>query len=125
MNQVKLVNQEKFLNSIMNVSGNIRHVMIYDLKGNSILKRIMDGVSDHLTEEENKIAIKHTVESWNFRNTLAEKIGNAKYTLQVYENLLRVIFPFGKEMILVVTLDNTGKPNDIIDRIQIIVSGNQ
>ncbi len=125
MSQIKLVNQERFLNSIMNVSGNIRYAMIYDLRGNTILKRKMDGVSDHLTEEENKIALKHTIDSWNFRNTLSEKIGTAKYTLQVYENLLRVIFPFSKEMILVVTLDNAGKPNDIIDRIQIIVSGNQ
>jgi hypothetical protein len=124
MSQIKLVNQERFLNSVMHVSGNIRYVMIYDLKGNTILKRKMDGVSDHLTEEENKIAIKHTIESWNFRNTLSEKIGKAEYTLQVYENLMRAILPFGEELLLIVTLDNEGKPNEIIDRIQTILSGN-
>jgi hypothetical protein len=123
MNQTKLVNNEKFLNSIMNVSGNVRYVMIYDLKGNRVHKRKMDGVTDLLTEEQNKIALKHTIESWNFRNSISEKIGKAKYTLQVYENLMRVLFPFGKEMLLIVTLDNTGRPNDIIDRIQTILSG--
>ena len=124
MEQLKLVNQEKFLNSIMHVSGNIRYVMIYDLKGNTIFKRKMDGVVNLLNEEENKTALKHTIESWNFRNSVSEKIGNTNYTLQVYDNLIRAIFPFGS-MLLVVSLDNTGKPNKIIDRIQTILSGNR
>ena len=107
----------------MNVSGNIRYVMIYDLNGNEIYKRKMDGVTDLLTEKENKIALKHTIDSWNFRNSLSEKIGNTNYTLQVYDNLMRVLFPFGDKMLLVVTLDNAGNPNDIIQRIQTILSG--
>jgi len=124
MNKSQLINQEKFLDSILNVSGNIRHVLVYDLKGNNIIKRKMDGITDLLTEEENKIAIKHTIQSWNFRNSVSEKIGNAKYTLQVYDNLMRIIFPFDSEMLLIVTLDNAGRPNQIIDRIQTILSGN-
>ena len=108
----------------MHVSGNIRYVVIYDMKGNTILKRKMDWVTDLLTEEENTVALKHTIESWNFRNSVSEKIGNAKYTLQVYDNLMRVILPFGSEMLLIVTLDNAGSPNEIIDRIQTILSGN-
>ena len=122
MEKLKLVNQEKFLNSILHVSGNIRYVMIYDLKGNIIHKRKMDGVTDLLTEEENKIALKHTIESWNFRNSISEKIGKSNYTLQVYDNLIRAIFPFGDKMLLVVTLDNIGSPNDIVKRIQKILS---
>jgi len=124
MEQLKLVNQEKFLNSIMHVSGNIRYVMIYDLKGNNILRRKMDGIEDMLTEAENVMALKHTIESWNFRNSLSEKIGNAHYTLQVYDNLIRAIFPFDSTMLLVITLDNSGNPSDIIKRIQTILSGN-
>lgn len=124
MEQLKLVNQEKFLNSIMHVSGNIRYVMIYDLKDNSIFRRKMDGVVDLLTEAENKIALKHTIESWNFRNSISEKIGNTHYTLQVYDNLIRIIFPINREMLLVVSLDNAGNPSDIVKRIQTILSGN-
>ncbi|MEJ2261054.1 MAG: hypothetical protein P8X83_05285 [Nitrosopumilaceae archaeon] len=124
MSALKLVNQEKFLNSILNVSGSIRYVMIYDLKGNTILKRKMDQVTDLLTEKENKVALQHTIDSWNFRNSISEKIGNANYTLQVFDNLIRAIFPFGNEMLLIVTLDNEGSPNDIVDRIQRILSGN-
>ena len=125
MNQLTLANQEKFLNNIMNVSGNIRSVLIYDLNGNVILKRKMDGVSDLLTEKENKIALKHTIESWNFRNSISEKIGNARYTLQVYDNLLRALFPFGKDMLLVVTLDNAGSPSNIIEHIQKVLLESQ
>lgn len=109
----------------MNVSGNVRSVLIYDLNGNIILKRKMDGVSDLLTEKENTIALKHTIDSWKFRNSISEKIGNARYTLQVYDKLMRVLFPYGKDMLLVVTLDNAGNPNDIIERIQKILSGKQ
>jgi len=123
MNQLKLVDQEKFLNSIINVSGNIRYVMIYDLNGNIIHTRKMDGIVDLLTEEENKIALKHTIDSWNFRNSISEKIGNANYTLQVYDNLMRVLFPFSNELLLVVTLNNTEYPIDIIERIYAILSG--
>ena len=122
MNELKIADQEKFLNSIMNISGNIRYVMVYDLQGNAIHKRIMDGITDHLTERENITALKHTIESWNFRNSLSEKIGNAKYTLQVYDNLMRAIFPFGSKMLLIVTMDNAGEPDDIIRRIQMILS---
>lgn len=122
MSQVKLLNNEKFLNSIMHVSGNVRYVMIYDLKGNRMYKRKMDGVTDHLTEEQNKIALKHTIDSWNFRNSLSEKIGKPVYTLQVYGNMMRVLVPFGKDMLLIVTLDNTGAPYNIIERILSILS---
>jgi hypothetical protein len=108
----------------MNVSGHIRYVMIYDLQGNVILKRKMDGISELLTEKENKIALKHTIDSWTFRNSLSEKIGNARYTLQVYDNLMRALFPFGKDMLLVVTLDNAGNPGNVIERIQKILSWN-
>ena len=124
MNELTIVDQEKFLNSIINISGNIRYVMVYDLQGNAIHKRIMDGITDHLTERENITALKHTIESWNFRNSLSEKIGNTQYTLQVYDNLMRAIFPFGKEMLLIVTLDNACNPNDIIKHIRTILSGN-
>ena len=124
MEHFKLENQEKFLNSILHVSNSVRYVMIYDSKGNTILKRQMDGVTDLLTEEENKIALKHTIDSWNFRNNISEKIGNARYTLQVYDNLIRVIFPFGNEMLLVVTLDNAGSSEEIVKRIHTILSGN-
>lgn len=123
MSQIKLVNPEKFLSSLKNVSEHIRYVMIYDFAGNKILRRKMDNVKDHLTEEENKIALKHTIDSWNFRNSVSEKIGKAHYTLQVYDNLMRAIFPFGGKMLLIVTLDNKDKPNEIIDRIQTILSG--
>ena len=121
---IKLMDQEKFLNSIMHVSGNIRFAVIYDLKGNIILKRKMDGVTDLLTESENKIALKHTIDSWNFRNSVSEKIGNAHYTLQVYDNLMRVIFPFGDKMLLVITLQNAEHPQNVIERIHTILSGN-
>ena len=123
MTTLKLVNEEKFLNSILHVSANIRYVMIYDLNGNKILHRKMDGITDLLTEKENKIALQHTVDSWNFRNSISEKIGNAHYTLQVFDNLIRAIFPFEDKMLLIVTLDNKGKPNDIIERIETILSG--
>lgn len=97
--------------------------MVYDLEGNTIHKRIMDGITDHLTEKENISALNHTIESWNFRNSLSEKIGSAQYTLQVYDNLIRAIFPVGSEMLLIVTLDNEENPNDIVKRIQTILSG--
>jgi len=122
MSQVKLLNNEKFLNSIMHVSANVRYVMIYDLNGNRMYKRKMDGVTDHLTEEQNKIALKHTIDSWNFRNSLSEKIGKPVYTLQVYGNMMRVLVPFGRDMLLIVTLDNTGAPYNIIERILSILS---
>lgn len=124
MNHLKLVNQEKFLNSIMNISKHVRYVMIFDLKGNMLHQQKTNGTVDLLTDEENKIALKHTIDSWNFRNTISEKIGSAEYTLQVYANLLRVIFPFGINMLLVVTLDNEEPPINIIERIQTILSGN-
>lgn len=49
MNKSKLMDQEKFLSSIMNVSGNIRYVIIYDLKGNVIFKRKIDRAVDFIT----------------------------------------------------------------------------
>jgi len=107
----------------MNLSQHIRYVMVYDVHGNEVYKQKMDGVIDFLTEEENKIALKHTIDSWNFRNSVSEKIGNVNYTLQVYDNLIRVLCPFGNQMLLVVTLDNTGAPNEIIQRIQTILLG--
>lgn len=123
MSQLKLLNPEKFLDSIMKVSKHLRYATIYDLKGNMLHRRKMDGVVDLLTEEQNKIALNHTIESWNFRNTLSEKIGKPKYTLQVYDNFMRILYPFGEKMLLIVTFDDASGHNDIIERIQKILSG--
>jgi hypothetical protein len=123
MSQQKLLNQERFLNNVMDVDEHVRYAIICDLDGKILQKRKREGVIDFLSEEQNKIALNHTIESWNFRNTLLDKIGKAKYTLQVYEKLRRIIFPYGKEMLLVVTFDNYGGQNDIIERIQSLLAG--
>ncbi len=123
MNQVTLENFENLLNKIIEVDEHVRFAIVCDMYGEILCKRKRVGVTDFLTEKENKAALQNTINSWMFRTSLADKIGHTQYTLAVYDNLRRVVIPLGKEHLLVVTFDNMGGQKDIVMRIFAIIKG--
>ena len=106
------------LDSIIEVDPYMRSVIIADLNGDIIEKRLVQGTRDFLTEEQNKQVMEYTINYWNYRKTMADKIGNAKFILESYENFKKLVIALDSEKLLIVTFEKEGGQKDIVERIQ-------
>jgi len=110
------MDQEKFIDRIMELDENIRFATIFDFDGNQKVTRTRKGISPYLTPDETKDTLKTSTNAWKSRMKHSDKIGKGLYILAVYEKLRRVTVPLKDNHLLLVTIDNKGG-KDIIDRI--------
>jgi len=113
------------LDSIIEVDPYMRSVIIADLNGDIIEKRLVQGTRDFLTEEQNKQVMEYTINYWNYRKTMADKIGNAKFILESYENFKKLVIALSAERLLIVTFEKEGGQKDIVERIQSVIELNE
>ncbi len=62
------------LDSVIEVDQHMRSVIIVDLNGDIIEKRLVQGTKDFLTEEQNRQIMEYTINYWNYRKTMATKL---------------------------------------------------
>lgn len=110
------MDHERFIDTIMEIDENIRFATICDMEGNQKATRTRKGITPHLTAEETKETLKHSINAWKARMKHYDKIGRGLYTLAVYERLRRITLPLKDDHLLLVTIDNKGG-KQIIDRI--------
>ena len=113
------------LDSVIEVDPYIRSVLIADLNGDIIEKRLVQGTRDFLTEEQNKQVMEYTINYWNYRKTMTDKIGNAKFILESYENFKKLVIALSAERLLIVTFEKEGGQRDIVERIQSVIGLNE
>jgi len=109
---------EHLLDRVMELDANIRHARICDMSSNVVCSRKRPGVTNFLTEEETNESLRYSVNSWNVRSRLADKIGKGRYVLAVYEKLRRVTMPLGNSHLLLVSIDNKGGIMDVIEKLE-------
>jgi len=73
---------------------------------------------DFLTEEQDRKVMEYTVNYWNYRKTMKDNIGNAKFILESYENFKKLVIALDPERLLIMTFDKEGGQRDIVERIQ-------
>ena len=112
---------EKLLNRVVKVDPHMRSVVIADLDGTILEKRQVTETRDFLTEEQDREVMEYTVNYWNYRKTMKDKIGNAKFILESYENFKKLVIALDPERLLIMTFDKEGGQKDIIERIQSVI----
>jgi len=113
---------EKLLDNVLGVDPYVRSVIIADLNGDIIEKRLVKGTKDFLTEEQNGQILEYTINYWNYRKTMKDKIGNAKFILESYENFKKLVIALSPERLLIVTFEREGGQKDIVEQIQSMIS---
>ena len=109
---------EKLLNRVVEVDPHMRSAAIADLDGAILEKRQVNETRDFLTEEQDREVMEYTVNYWNYRKTMKDKIGNAKFILESYENFKKLVIALEPERLLIMTFDKDGGQKDIVERIQ-------
>jgi hypothetical protein len=95
----------KLLESILNLDPGVRYVIVIDSQGQLVSGGQREGNQNYLDPIDQQLSIKHALESWQIRIQFADKIGEAKFALAVYEKLRRYTVPIDPNYLLYITTE--------------------
>ena len=97
--------EEKLLNMILGEIPSSRVAVICDHDGNILWNSIRDNTTSYLSMDETKESLKRSIESWQERDKLSEKIGKGKYAIVAYDKIKRITVPLPNGHLLFVSLE--------------------
>jgi hypothetical protein len=106
-----------FVNRLFNLDKNIRFVAVANKSGEILAKGSKPDTPLFLSPEETQETLHHAITAWKSREKHYSKIGEGLYTLAVYEKLRRATIPLPSGNLLLVTIDNAGGQQQIMDKI--------
>ena len=106
-----------FLNRLFNLDKNIRFVAVANKSGDILAKATKSDTNLFLSPDETQETIHHAITAWKSREKHYPKIGDGLYTLAVYEKLRRATIPLPSGNLLLVTIDNAGGQQQIMEKI--------
>ena len=106
-----------FLNRLFNLDKNIRFVAVANKSGDILAKATKSDTNLFLSPDETQETIHHAITAWKSREKNYPKIGDGLYTLAVYEKLRRATIPLPSGNLLLVTIDNAGGQQQIMEKI--------
>ncbi len=95
----------KLIKSILSLDSGVRYVIIIDSQGQVVSGGQREGNQNYLDPLDQQLSIKHALESWRLRIQFADKIGQAKFALAVYEKLRRYTVPIDQNHLLYITTE--------------------
>jgi len=95
----------KLLESILNLDPGVRYVIVIDSQGQLVSGGQREGNQNYLDPLDQQLSIKHALESWQLRIQFADKIGQARFALAVYEKLRRYTVPIDQNHLLYITTE--------------------
>ena len=113
----QVIEYENLVNRLFNLDKNIRFVAVANKSGEVLAKGSKPNTSLFLSPEETQETLHHAITAWKSREKHYSKIGEGLYTLAVYEKLRRATIPLPSGNLLLVTIDNAGGQQQIMDKI--------
>ena len=113
----------KLCNDVLDLDPKVRFVGICDNTG--IIKNggLREGIKSFLTDEEIKKSNLITLERWRLHNTMADRIGKARYAMEEYEKVKQITMPLEDEHLLLISTEVDAEHGKIIEAaIQLIIS---
>ena len=114
---------QKLCHDVLDLDPKVRFVGICDNTGEIKNGGLREGVQSFLTDDEIKKANLITLERWRLHNTLADRIGKARYAMEEYEKVKQITMPLQDEHLLLISTevdDEHGKIRE--SAIQLIIS---
>ena len=114
---------EKLCNDVLNLDTKVRFVGVCDNSGEIKNGGLKDGIKSILTDEEIKKSNLMSLERWRLHNTLADRIGKARYAMEEYEKVKQITMPLEDEHLLLISTEVNAEHGKIIEStIQVIIS---
>ena len=105
----------EFMELILNINSKIRFVGIYS-KGD-YYKKMRKGLKPFLSEEETEKSMRQAILRMKSRQLLVPKIGNIHYALAKYDKLSRITVQFGKDGLIMMSVDHDLEYDPITEKI--------
>ncbi len=103
--------------AVLNLDTKVRFAGVCDATGEIKHGGQREGIENILTPEEIKTSMLGAMARWRLRNSLATKIGKAKYAMAEHEKIKRITFPLDENHLLLVTTEVDADHVKIIDRV--------
>jgi len=114
---------EKLCHDVLDLDPKVRFVGICDNTGEIKNGGLREGIQSILTDEEIKKANLISLERWRLHNTLADRIGKARYAMEEYEKVKQITMPLEDEHLLLMSTEVDADHGKIIESaIQLIIS---
>ena len=114
---------EKLCNDVLNLDTKVRFVGVCDNTGEIKNGGLREGIKSILTDEEIKKANLISLQRWRLHNTLADRIGKARYAMEEYEKVKQITMPLEDEHLLLISTEVDADHGKIIESaIQLIIS---
>ena len=113
----QIIEYTSLVNRLFSLDGNIRFVAVANKSGEILAKGSKSDTRLFLSPDETQETIHHAITAWKSREKHYPKIGEGLYTLAVYEKLRRATIPLPSGNLLLVTIDNAGGQQQIMDKI--------
>lgn len=113
----------KLCHDVLDLDPKVRFVGVCDNTG--IVKNggLREGIKSFLTDEEIKKSNLITLERWRLHNTMADRIGKARYAMEEYEKVKQITMPLEDEHLLLISTEVDAEHGKIIESaIQLIIS---
>jgi hypothetical protein len=118
-----VMDYQKLCNDVLNLDSKIRFVGICDNTGEIKNGGLREGIKSFLTDEEIKKSNLISLERWRLHNTLADRIGKARFAMEEYEKVKQITIPLEDEHLLLISTEVDGDHGKIIESaIQLIIS---
>ena len=105
------------LNRLFDLDHCIRFAAVTNKSGDILAKDSKPDAKLFLSPEETQETIHHAINAWSSREKYYDKIGQGLYTLAGYEKLRRATIPLPRGNLLLVTIDNAGGQQQIMEKI--------
>jgi len=113
----QVIEYGSLVNRLFNLDKNIRFVAVANKSGDILAKATKSDTNLFLSPDETQETIHHAITAWKSREKHYPKIGDGLYTLAVYEKLRRATIPLPSGNLLLVTIDNAGGQQQIMEKI--------
>lgn len=102
---------------IMGIDSKIRFVVIVDLEGRKMSGGQRDGISNHLSPDDERQSIRHAIDAWKLRMHFTGSIGKGKYAFAEYEKIKRITIPVDDKHLIYMTVETDADHTRIIGQI--------
>jgi len=113
----QVIEYGSLVNRLFNLDKNIRFVAVANKSGEILATGSKPDTVLFLSPEETQETLHHAITAWKSREKHYSKIGEGVYTLAVYEKLRRATIPLPSGNLLLVTIDNAGGQQRIMNKI--------
>jgi hypothetical protein len=113
----------KLCHDVLDLDPKVRFVGICDNTGMIKNGGLREGIKSFLTDDEIKKSNLITLERWRLHNTMADRIGKARYAMEEYEKVKQITLPLEDEHLLLISTEVDAEHLKIIESaIQLIIS---